>query len=154
MKKLLFLFTAIFMFVSCKKEAEQQVLYPTMKVAVKEKGEFKVLNDSLLRQEWEKELVNVQGKIQGFEVEQLTVKDTDAVATVITAYCKDGKTTVGALLKERDGYYYFNLNEAMVVCTGCIEGCKPQAVSVGRQFKLVCSTCNDCVKTEFSPNIP
>lgn len=125
-----------------------------MKVAEKKDNAIRVINDSVLKVEWEKQIKNIHATIEGFEAEEIKVKDTDVKAVVITAYCTDGKTTIGALLKERRGYYYLDTDVAMVVCTGCIEGCKPQPVTVGRQFKLMCSTCNDCVKTEFSLNIP
>jgi hypothetical protein len=150
MKKLLLLLAAIFILISCKKEENPQPVYPAMEVASKEGNAFKILNDSVLKVEWEKELPDAHAKIRGFEVEEVKVKGANATVTVIVAYCKDGKTTVGALLTEKGGYYYFEPDAAMVMCSGCVGGCKPEPVDKGGNIKLMCSTCDKCVKTDFS----
>lgn len=152
MKKLLLLLVAMLALISCKKDGKQQPVYPAMQVAKKDGNAFRVLNGSVLKVEWEKELLALQTKIKGFEVEEIKVKGTGIIATVIVAYCKDGKTAIGALLNEKQGFYYFDPNAAMVVCSGCTEGCKPNPVIKNGEIKLMCSTCDKCVKTDFFPD--
>lgn len=150
----------LLVFVSCKKDAApvSAASYPAISVGIEEDGAFKVVNQNVLKREWEAQL-RAEGEsvtISGFEIIKGIAKGDSAVDYyMLMATCADHKTTMAALLERKHDAFYFMKDISSVICSGgCAHGCLPAVFSKKNTLYLICSDCADCVKTDFFLNFP
>ena len=161
MKKYLKALLLLLLLQSCKKTAEQPVVaYPDIVVGTLQNGSYTVTNVKEIQQEWEKAILHTGTGIKKLESFTIVKGKTQGDAVndfyMLSARTTDGKTTMAALLVQKEHNFYFDkINPVSVICTGeCTNGCLPAALLKNGTVYLICGACASCVKTDVSLNFP
>lgn len=150
----------LLVFVSCKKDVAplSGVSYPAISVGVEKNGAFEVVNQDVIKQEWEAQLLaeGAAREISGFQIIKGISKGGSPISYyMLMATCTDHKTTMAALLERKGNDLFFIPDIASVICSGgCEHGCAPAVSSKNDALYIICSECADCVKTDFFLNFP
>ena len=160
MRYCLKLILLVFLLASCTKATDKAAApMPDRVIGSIKNNVYSVVNTKDIKHEWETALA-IAGDtltLDDFKIEKsVTTGDSKIECFMIMAKSSDGKTSVAALINQKDNYFYFiEDNFVSVVCKAeCKDGCLPVALSYKGVVKLVCSNCTACIKSDVMVNLP
>jgi len=124
-------------------------------VGVNKNGEFKLVNETELKSQWEKRLLKLgyANKIKSFRLENEDLFKSGESNLILVATSIDSTIKMAVALEEIDNNYFEVLSKGSVVCKGCRRGCHPKEVTGGWD----CTDCeikdSSCVKTETGGDV-
>lgn len=157
MKNFVTALLCILLCVSCDKKTEahpqESSDYATKPVGEDRNGTLHTADMKAVAYKWGEA---VGKELKGFKIVKTLTKGKESKECyLLTAQTKDGKSSVGGLLKVESGKFFLDVKTVgsqsftqIVICkNSCADGlCEPLVVLRGDEMTPICGECNECEK--------